>query len=273
MTSLARTPRRGWIGRRIAASFDALIPAACVTCGRGLAVDLPPLCGLCRARLGTLPAPRCPRCAEPLGSPSAGDPTVERCGTCEDWTPSLCAVESAVAYDRIGASVVRGLKYGGWRSLASVMADVMVGGFRRVARRLEPPDPILVPVPTTRARLRERGFNQALALAVALADRTSSDLVEALRRPGGGDSQTRLAAARRGHNVEGRFRMLDDSIEVDRAIVLVDDVLTTGATLRACADACAQAGFRSIGAVTFARTLRPLDDAFREPPEANTRPR
>jgi len=119
--------------------------------------------------------------------------------------------------------------------------------------------PLLVPVPLTRARFRERGFNQACDIARSLAGMGLGEVDRVLMREPGGMQQARVGAALRRDNVQGRFRASGASGASDRVTMIVDDVLTTGSTALACAEALAEAGFRRIVAVTFARTLRPLD--------------
>ncbi len=249
-----------WL-RGAAKGFDALVPAACVGCQRGLSVSAPPLCPVCRSRLPRLPLPRCERCAEPLGTPALNSAEHERCGTCESWPPSLRTVDALFAYADGAARVVRALKYHKWRSVAGVMADAMAPALGTVTSRLSPDPvcPLLVPVPLSRARARERGFNQAQALAEALAGRGLGELSLTLRRGEGGKHQAGVGADKRRANVRGRFWAPEVAIRPDRPAVIVDDVLTTGATALECSDALAEAGFLRIGAVTFARTLRPLD--------------
>jgi len=156
---------------------------------------------------------------------------------------------------------VRSLKYGRWRSLASYMAEPMVPSIEAVLARLEADSgsPRLVPVPLTAARYRERGFNQASDLARALAKHEVGEFCEELVRAPGGGRQAGLAGGLRRANVQGRFGVLRTPARPDRAAIIIDDVLTTGATAIACAEALAEAGFRRVATVSFARTLRPLD--------------
>ncbi|WP_419162080.1 ComF family protein [Candidatus Palauibacter sp.] len=257
-TQRARPLRR--LGRTASAAFDALVPAACVGCRRGVAAAGPPLCALCRSRMPRLPAPRCPRCAQPLGNiaAAAGEPV--RCGTCESWPEVLIAADAPFAFDGLAARTVRALKYDRWCAIAPWMAASMATAVETVVTRLEGPSaPWLVPVPLAPARLRERGFNQAEALARGLADGGLGPLHCVLERRPGGGRQAGLRGALRRANVQGRFRLRAGSIGDDRTAIIVDDVLTTGATAIACAEALAEAGFRRVATVSFARTLRPLD--------------
>ncbi len=162
----------------------------------------------------------------------------------------------------LALQVVHGLKYGGWRRLAEPMARSMA----RAATRLAGSDsPALVPVPLSRARRRERGFNQAQLLAAELSRRTMWPVAELIRRLPGGRPQARLGRAERVSNTRTRFTVRPDLAYMAPAVVpadaclLVDDVLTTGATAAACVRALAEAGLPCLGVVTFARAGGRLD--------------
>ena len=109
MRAVACAGRLRLVGRAAAAAFDALVPAACVGCRRGVAPDGPPLCALCRSRLPRLASPRCPRCAQPLGNiaaaatalgADAGSPhgRLVPCGTCEEWPDVLVAADAPFVF-------------------------------------------------------------------------------------------------------------------------------------------------------------------------------
>ncbi|MFP4623466.1 MAG: ComF family protein [Gemmatimonadota bacterium] len=147
------------------------------------------------------------------------------------------------------------LKYRGWQNLATLMAD-------RMARVALPPDVrgeagLVVPVPTTALRIRQRGYNQAEVLARALVRRTHRTVFCALQRGAGTSSQTTLQPAARLANVAGAFSLAAGT-ENDIAgehLLLVDDVLTTGATVTACTAALVEAGARCVSVLTFARAV------------------
>jgi ComF family protein len=116
---------------------------------------------------------------------------------------------------------------------------------------------IVVPVPTTMTRLRERGYNQAERLAASFAHRTGRSLRPFLTRAGSTTTQTVLQPLARGANVAGAFRVAE---RVHRQIsgahlLLVDDVLTTGATASECTRVLIEAGARCVSLITFARAL------------------
>ena len=148
--------------------------------------------------------------------------------------------------------MVHALKYGGWTALAQPMADQM-------ARLPFPRDVLeersmLVPVPLAPGRERERGFNQSQLLADCLARAWSVPVVAALARGRSTGTQTRLTPGERLHNVAGAFATVPDSEKLAGShIVLVDDVVTTAATLNACAKALHEGGARIISYITFGR--------------------
>ncbi|WP_425155194.1 ComF family protein [Candidatus Palauibacter sp.] len=260
MSVIARQSALGRLGRTAAAAFDALVPVACVGCRRGVEPAGAPLCGLCRSRQPRLPVPRCTRCAQPLGNIAAAAGERVRCGTCESWPEVLVAADAPFAFDGVAARTVRALKYDRWVALAPYMAASMAAAAESVANRLGARDAAcLVPVPLAPARLQERGFNQAEELARALVAHGLGPLRPALERRPGGGRQAGLRGALRRANVQGRFQPRAGFDAEGGVAIVVDDVLTTGATAVACAEALAEAGFRRVAAVSFARTLRPLD--------------
>ena len=117
--------------------------------------------------------------------------------------------------------------------------------------------PVLVPVPLTRARLRERGFNQADLLARALSRRTGWPIEAFVRRERGGPSLARLGRRERERVAEHAYSLNPTSVPAlgpDSQVLIVDDVITTGATGVACAEVLSAAGAECLGIVSFART-------------------
>jgi ComF family protein len=148
--------------------------------------------------------------------------------------------------------VIHELKYRGRRRLASHLAEAMME--ESAVRRVLEPGTVVAAVPLHPRRLRERGFNQAELLGLALARRAGLSLAAgALVRRKDTASQSGLTAAERRRNVAGAFVVRRRAAVAGRRVVLVDDVLTTGATARACADALRRAGASRVCVLTVAR--------------------
>lgn len=225
-----------------------VLPIACAACGRLLDEGEPGIvCGRCWARLAVLSEPRCPRC---------GHPNLRgACRWCDLLPPFVRAARSVCWMHRgTGAGVVHALKYHGWHGAAPAMAE-------RMARLAWPADVVaeraaVIPVPLATERERERGYNQSERLARALAPQWRLPVwAHALTRTRPTVTQTRLTPEQRLVNVSGAFHVPGFARGTLRRahVVLVDDVVTTAATLNACAGALHEAGARLISFVTFGR--------------------
>ena len=232
--------------------LDLLLPPGCAACktwlpgGRGA----PLVCGRCRSRLRAASWPRCPRCHFPRGARRVEAPD---CIECRDWPPELTAARYAYVLEPPADDLVHALKYEGWSELAELMGGALAA--------LDAPGDgrysVVVPVPTTARRMRRRGYNQAELLARRLAADRGLRLVHALERSGEGRSQTTLAPTERRENVRGVFAHVAGAApHVSGAdVLLVDDVLTTGATASSSATALASLGAASVTLVAYARAL------------------
>ena len=238
---------RGRAALSVAAAIDLLLPVACVACDGLLGSrDRGIICGLCWSRLPTLPAPVCRRCGHPL--------TTGTCRWCELLPAFVRAVRSVCWLPAEPASaIVHALKYDGWAAAATGMAE-------RMARLSWPLDVMeeraaLIPVPLSSARERQRGYNQSNLLAVELAKKWKlpvwNDVVIRTRDT---RSQTELTPEQRLGNVAGSFRAGSGTARIAGThLVIIDDVVTTAATLNACAKVLYDAGARIISYVTFGR--------------------
>lgn len=180
---------------------------------------------------------------------------MDACIECVRWPPAVRGARSAVLLAPPADVLVHQLKYRGWRALAEPLG-------RRMAALDLPRDAheearLCVPVPTTAARLRVRGYNQALLIAESFARHTGRAVAPLLQRTIARDTQTHLQPAARAANVAGAFRVRTgaESLLHGAHVLLVDDVLTTGATAGECAATLVAAGARCATVVTFARAL------------------
>jgi len=220
------------------AALQALLPPRCLLCAEAGA-DGVDLCRACRDALPRL-GQACPRCAMPL--PFAGP-----CGPCLRRPSPLQAVHAAFVYatplDRLLPRFKFHRDLAAGRLLAGEMAEAFVP--------LERPQALLA-VPLHRARLRRRGYDQALELARPLAARLGLPLLDhALARVRATGAQSDLDAAARRRNVRGAFQVT--TVALPAHVALVDDVMTTGATLRAAAATLRRAGVRRVDAWVCAR--------------------
>lgn len=248
------TPER-WGTRLVGGLLDLVFTPLCIGCRDPIPTSAPErlVCRLCWARIRALPGPSCERCWTPAVDGRG-------CRECESVPPSIRVVRSAFVFDGTARTLVHAVKYRGWEAAAEPMA-------RRMASLPLPPDVlaearVVVPVPTSAARLRERGYNQAALLAAAFARQTGRALdPELLVRFRGSSTQTSLHPSERRANVAGAFTVCPGggARARGRHLLLVDDVWTTGATAVACAAALVAAGARTVSVVTFARALPELD--------------
>lgn len=226
-------------------SLLARLPSQCAICR-----DWPsqPVCDACVARFAP-PASRCSTCALPVPA------NVIRCGACLKHPPPLDACIAASAYAWPWPQAIAEFKFRGHAGKAGPLSTLLRSA-PWVEPALEQAD-IVLPMPLSRARMRERGFNQAHELARRLAPRkTDATLLLRTRET---PPQSGLTRAERLHNLEGAFAVepLRAAEVRGRRLVLVDDVMTSGASLFTAAQVLRSAGAAHITAVVLARTDLP----------------
>ncbi len=217
-----------------------VLPAVCLVCGARAAESN--LCDGCRSELPYLPHEQCPRCgAQSLGS--------DMCGACLAHPPAFDAVVVPCAYAFPLDRLIQRFKYTGSLAVAPLLAQLLGERIDRGAR----PD-VIIPMPLSSERLRERGFNQSVELARLLAKHSGVPLaLDACIRVRHGVAQSALPWSERKANIRGAFVCTSD---LDGCTVaVVDDVLTSGATLSEIARVLKQRGASSVIGWVAARTL------------------
>jgi ComF family protein len=239
--------------------FDSVLARGVSALRRMLERGLPQTCALCAARSGDSPlcsecmnalpelGPACPLCASPA-------PTASICGACLKRPPRLSSTIAAGAYAYPLDRLVQALKYEHKLSLAQPLGHRLAAAIERSPSVIKRPDAVIA-LPLAPARQRERGFNQAIEIARVVARRTTVPLTSGLVRTGNGAAQASLPWAQRRRNVRGAFACTRSFS--GRHVAIVDDVMTTGATLEAAATALLQAGASRVDAWVVARTLPP----------------
>jgi ComF family protein len=223
-----------------------LFAGSCFLCrGATHAADAA-LCDACEADLPQLRRPRCRRCA----LPAATDAT--SCGRCLANTPRYDATVAAFAYAFPADVLVHALKFQGQLALASLFGRRLLAELPR-DERID----VLAPVPLSGARLRERGYNQALEIARCLSGAALRLDARLLERERDTPPQTELPWSERSRNVRGAFRC---TRPLDGArVAIVDDVMTTGSTLDEIATTLKRAGAAHVANWVAVRTLPPAD--------------
>ena len=216
-------------------AIDVLFPRACAGCGAGPW----PFCRMCAAELIPLEPPWCRRCGRPWPT------TVARCRDCPP--APIASARSAFAYRGPAREAVHRLKFSGWRGVGDALAAALVA--------LGPPPADAVTwVPLAPRRRAERGFDQARVLARALARDLDLPAAALVRR-------TKATAPQARRTREERLRAMWDAFgciphaHIPARVLLVDDVLTTGATASACAAALLDGGAREIHLLTACRSF------------------
>lgn len=227
---------------------QALLPARCLVCGERGAHGRD-LCADCTAAL-PWNSPACPRCALPLPAPAS------HCGACLRTPPPFDAAHAVFRYAFPLDRLLPRFKFH-----ADLAAGRLLAGLALPVFGSAPRPQVLLPVPLHPARLRQRGYDQALELARPLARALGLPLcADGLRRRRATPAQTRLDARARRRNVRDAFEITGT---LPSHVALVDDVMTTGATLGECCRLLKQAGVARVDAWVVARA--PLPGTWSQP--------
>jgi ComF family protein len=246
-TFTARTSDRlRRIGRAL---VDGVLPPRCLSCGE--IVDQPDaLCGRCWSGITFFAPPWCLLCGLPFPHPMGEDAV---CGDCAREPPTWQQARAVLRYDKNSRRLLLGFKHGDHTHSAAAFGRWM----HRAGSEVLAGADLLVPVPLHWTRLFQRRYNQAALLAQAVhgagGPEVAADwLVRRRRTP----AQGHLGPAARERNVHGAFEMRARRSVAGKRVVIIDDVMTTGATVEECARVLKRAGASSIGVLTLARALR-----------------
>ena len=236
------------------ALLDFILPPCCRICAANTTGDrIPWVCTRCWLAIAPVTPPICAQCGQPLAAPPEGIASAaHRCGACLLDPPPYEQARAVGLYQGVLRDLIHAMKYQRVYGLVQPLAELLQTQFTGYWG-LRMPD-ALVPVPLHRSKLWEREFDQALALARYLSKGVGVPVwADRLVRQRRTVSQVGLRAAERRHNVRGAFRLTEPPACEGKALLLIDDVYTTGATLRECARVLQRAGAAWIGGYTLAR--------------------
>lgn len=221
-------------------ALDFLFPPHCTLCETLLLASetATAICTRCEQSLPRITSPKCPRCGAPFdeidpGTPAQSDHT---CGECLSKPPPFGRAFAPLYYEGGVREAVLALKYSRRLDRARGLVGLMLEGFAELYPEGTPRPDFIVPVPLHPRRLRERHFNQAAVLARHLSKRTHTPWKAGLlKRTRMTPSQRGLSRKERAANVRGAFSAPAPHQSGGRHLLLLDDVFTTGATIRECA--------------------------------------
>ncbi len=231
------------------ALLHLFLPRTCFNCAADMAKkDINPLCPDCMKGLKPISGLFCQRCGLPL--PDGG----KYCYDCRGAKASSfkCSyIRSALKFTQESRSLIHAFKYEKYINLSKFLGNLIYIEYLKNPPFFEAD--LIVPVPIHKSRLKKRGFNQSALLARELSLKTDIPCYEALARSKKTESQTKLSRKQRLENIKDSFTCLDKNAVKGKAIILIDDVCTTGATLEECAKALKKAKAREVLALTVLR--------------------
>lgn len=230
--------------------LDLIFPRHCISCGKpnpGGKYDY--LCEDCANGVFSHQLPRCRRCAEIVG----GEIALSRCAKCEGQSFYFDESRVACEYADAGRDLVLELKYRGGVWVAKDIAKLCakLADFEEYFGGA-----VIVPVPIHSSRRSKRGYNQSAKIAEALRStfpNLNLRVCELLKRTRSTPTQTLLSREDRASNVRNAFKLRENSLPKDSKIIVLDDVMTSGATLNECARMLKKSGFERVRAFAFAR--------------------
>lgn len=236
------------------AVLDFVLPPSCLVCHVSTGGALVPwVCQGCWGIVEYVTLPICAQCGQPLAaSPEGIATTTHRCGTCLLTPPTYDRARAVGLYQGVLREVIHAMKYQRVYGLVQPLGDLLRQRFP--AHWGDDPPAALVPVPLHRSKLRVREFDQALALARYVSQGVGIPLwTDVLIRHRPTLSQVGLSAVERRRNIRGAFIVQKPQCCAGKALLIIDDVYTTGATVQECARLLRQAGAARVDVYTVAR--------------------
>jgi ComF family protein len=243
---LAETTPLGWLKHSAFSILEFFLPRLCLFCGTAVGEKAEvAVCPECEAQIEWVESPLCTCCGAVFASRDGADRV---CGDCTADPPPFSRARAAAIYDGPAAQAVKRFKFTRQMAYLPVMQHWLQ---RPLCLELVADADLLVPVPLHLKRLKQRGFNQALFLARGFPQvPLGREAVVRLRHT---VPQVELKPKERRDNVKGAFAVPDPALVKDKNVLLLDDVYTTGATVRECAKVLRRAGARRVEVLTVAR--------------------
>lgn len=235
-------------------ALDWIYPPVCIGCGEpGYR-----LCTKCLEKIQFLTGSICRKCGHPISK------NAELCKTCADAPPAYDSLRSLARYEGVVRECVHALKYENNQSLGEFFSSWMAELVHDSGWLVD----MVIPVPLSPIRMVERGYNQsallARPLAISLGIRYKPYGLERIRNT---RSQVELSAEERRHNVAGAFEAIPDIVR-EKQVLLIDDVTTTGSTIKECTLALKAAGASAVYCLTLARPIQAESLIQIEPPSS-----
>ena len=250
-----------------------LFPTKCLICSLPLErLERAPVCGSCWRSVHAETRACCERCGEVLEMAGSRAAKGGMCRACRMARPDFERAVSYGPYDAAMRAAIHALKYGRVLAMARPLGERLAEAMAGLAEEMAGEPTLAVPVPLHVRRQKERGFNQARALAQEAMRSLKQSHPEwvlelgpaSLVRQRETQAQAGLQPRERRANVRGAFFVPDAAMVAGRHVVVVDDILTTGATARACARALTEAGAASVRVATVARAQHHWNDVEQE---------
>ena len=235
--------------------FELIYPPTCAGCGTSIYGQKNPICSNCMHHLRMISNPICPLCGAPLSADH--DPKSHKCRFCPPGKLYFNKVRSVYSYkDKTIKNLIQSLKFNHQRNLSPPLSRLLYLGFKKYYDKDVNKIDALIPVPLHKSRLREREFNQSLLLSREIVLRTNiplrNDLAQRIRPT---PAQSSLDTKKRMKNLANAFAITPNSSVEGLTVLIIDDVMTTGATINTLSKAFKDKGAAKIFALTLALTI------------------